>query len=193
MNTIDSIRKALEAGKTSEAIREALRLATRAGQTELARWYRLELGGYVASNSAMSEDVIVPDYRSVVGQHRDLYGHLFAPGPDLEFINETRLRNGVEELEQLACSKDTVSIHDPHLCQIIRDNLNVEVYSFTFSSTHVVGILSAIRSEFEDRLAQSLPIAERDADSEEEVLILRPNFYGIGLNLRSLWRRMSGK
>ena len=193
MEAIDIIRKTLDAKNTSDALRKALRLATRTGATELSRWCQLELGGYFGSNSAMGEDIIVPPYRSVVGQHKDLYGRILPLSSELSFINETRLRNGVEELEHLLSSRDTVSLHDPHMCEIIREHLKVEVFSFTFSSTHLVGILSAIRSGLESRLASVTSLDSNDtrpAEPQEEVLMLKPNFHGLGIDLRALWRRL---
>ena len=188
------IQKALEDPSLSICLRSSLRLATRTGSPDIARWCQLELGGYYASNPAMSEEVTVPEYRTVVGQHRDLYGRVLQLEPGLSFVNETRLRNGVEELEHLVRTKETVSIHDPGMCQTIRDHLNVEVFSFSFSSTHLVGVLSAIRLALSTKLstieaaARALP-----PQSGQEVLVLRPNFHGIGIDLRALWERLFGQ
>jgi hypothetical protein len=195
MKAIDSIHKALDTKNTSDALRKTLRLSAITKANDLSRWCKLELGGYIDSNPAMSEDTKVPKYRSVVGQHKDLYGRILMLNSDITFVNETRLRFGVEELEHLACKNDTVSFHDPSMCKIIQENLNVEVYSFTFSSSHIVGILSAIRSELESRLELVASLNCENADlsePREEVLMLKPNFHGVGINLRALWRRLFG-
>ncbi len=180
----------------STSLRKALRLADRLDAGELRTWCRLELGGYLASNPAMTDDIVVPEYRSIVGQHADIYGRPLIVEADLSFVNETRLRNGVEELEALSTSRDVVALHDPHMCEMILEHLKVQVYAFRFSSVHLKGILSAIALELEDHLCTLGPQTEVDdtrvSSTEDEVLKLRPNFYGIGVDLRALWRRWKG-
>lgn len=177
----------------SRALIAALRTAQTAGATELAQWCRLELGGYWASNSAMAKDTVVPDYRTVMGQHADIFGRVLVLPADLAFVGETRLRNGVEGLETLARARDIVVIHDPDMCELIKEHLQVEVYSFRFSAVHLTGILAAIRLELSQRLAAFDGAASARGHSPikecDEILELRPNFYGIGVNLRALWRR----
>ena len=191
---VDAIRRALEGASLSSALRMGLRLATRVGAADFERWCRLELGGYLASNPALGDDVEVPAYRTVVGLHKDLSGRVLQLEPELSFINETRLRNGVEELEHLSASKETVSIHDAQTCDLIRQSLRVEVFSFSFSSVHLVGVLSAIRSELDSRLDAVDPaFTEDDVGEAEDVLMLRPNFYGIGIDLKAAWNRWKGK
>jgi hypothetical protein len=79
------------------------------------------------------------------------------------FINEMRLREGIEELEGLAESRNTVVLHDAKLCELIQQHLGVEVYYFQFSATSLKGIFSAIRSEAIERLNRlpQLPPLER--------------------------------
>ena len=104
------IIKALGRESLSRSLRKALRLADRLNAKEFLNWCRLELGGYVASNPAMTDQIVVPEYRTVVGQHADIYGRVLMVPADLSFMNETRLRNGVEELEALSTSRDTVAM-----------------------------------------------------------------------------------
>ena len=145
----------------------------------------------------MTDEIVVPEYRTVVGQHADIYGRVLMLPANLSFMNETRLRNGVEEMEALATSRDVVTIHDPHMCELIDQHLKVHVDVFRFSSVHLTGVLSAIRTELEDRLQALGPkIRHGDsvaADPGDEILELRPNLYGIGINLRALWRRWKGR
>jgi hypothetical protein len=188
------ILESIEASPLSRSLGTAGRLAHRLGFKDLDRWCRLELGGYLASNPAMTEDIVVPEYRTVVGQHTDIYGRVLMLPSDLAFVNETRLRNGIEELEALEASRHTVVIHEPHICDLIREHLKVEVYSFRFSSIYLRGITSAIRMELVEKL-QKLG-ADEEIESRtlptktEEILELRPNIYGIGINLRLLWKRL---
>ncbi len=71
---IDAILTNINREPLSSSLGKTLRLAERAGDSEVAKWCRLELGGYLASNQAMTEDVVVPEYRTVAGQHQDIYG-----------------------------------------------------------------------------------------------------------------------
>src|SRR5687768_5981321 len=128
--TSTQVTKRLEKLSLKDALTQAMRLAREAGDIELGRWCRLELQGYWNSNSAMNDKTNVPDYRVVAGQHFDLYGNLFVPPEGLGFLGTTWIRNGVEEIEGLISSRDMVTIHDPDVCEFIRQELNVEVYSF---------------------------------------------------------------
>jgi len=183
------VKEIIDEPQVSTGLRRALRLAQRANLSDLDRWCRLELGGYWRSNQAMGEDITVPEYRTVVGQHVDIYGRVLLLQPGLEFVNETRLRNGVEELEFLAENHNVVSMQDPTMLQLIRENFHVEVNHYRFSAVHVVGILSEIRTQLAERLRglQALPAAEEPRT--EEVLMLRPNYHGIGIDIPALLRR----
>jgi hypothetical protein len=191
----EALRRIVEAQPLSGGLRQASFLAQDQDAPDFRRWLRLELGGYLTSNSAMQNDVEVPEYRSVVGVHYDLYGRPLILPADLSFIGETRLRNGIEELEGLATGREKVIIHDPTMCQLIREHLNIEVYSFHFSAIHLRGILGAVRTELEGRLSKlNLPESgeERLTAPTAEVFQLRPNFHGIGVDLRALWWRWRG-
>lgn len=180
----------------SGQLRKLSRIAHEAGAKDIEQWCRLELGGYWNSNSAMNAKIVVPEYRSVTGQHADIYGRILALPSNLSFVAEMRLRHGVEELEELAASRDVVVIHDPKMCELIKEHLGVEVYSFRFSRVHLVGVLSAIRDELEEksRGLKSKPTSKplpSNPKPEEEIIELKPNFAGIGINLRALWRKMA--
>lgn len=180
----------------SEQLRRAARLAHETGVKDVEQWCRLELGGYLNSNPAMNAKIVVPEYRSVTGQHADIYGRILTLPANLNFVAETRLRNGVEELEELAASRDIVVIHDPKMCELIKDHLGVEVYSFRFSRVHLVGVLSAIRDHLDEK-SRSLKAKPKffsshsPARQEDEIIELKPNVAGIGINLRALWRSIT--
>jgi hypothetical protein len=186
----------LDSSPLSQSLRQALSLAEDAGHADTARWCRLELGGYLASNPAMDEKTVVPEYRTVVGQHADIYGRVLLLPANLSFVGETRLRNGVEELEALAKSREVVAIHDPDMCKLIHEHLKVQVYAFRFSSVHLTGVLSSIRMELQDRLRRLDEIGEAGraptSSGRDDILELRPNVYSVGVNLRALWRRWKG-
>lgn len=193
VRSLKKLRDSIGRKPLSDSIRSALRLAEQAGDEELRSWCRLELGGYWESNPALTDDTVVPKYRSVVGQHTDIYGRPLVLRAKLSFINETRLRNGVEELEALRTKQDVIAMHDPSMCDIIREFLEVDVYSFRFSTVHLTGILSAIGMELEDHLAKLTSLqpdtSHPTAPPSEEILELKPNLYGVGIDLRALWRR----
>lgn len=190
----NSILEILNCEPLSNCLRKASHLAHETGAKDLERWLRLELGGYYSSNSAMEKSTVVPEYRTVVGEHADLFGRTLVVPADLSFVAETRLRNGVEELESLMASRHTVVIHDPSMCELIRKHLKVEVYSFRFSAIHLRGVLSAIRTEVEIKLRElkSTVVHEKSASTGDEIFQLRPNFHGIGVDLRALWRNWTG-
>ena len=101
------------------------------------------------------KETVVPEYRTVVGEHADLFGRTFIVPSDFSFVNETRIRNGIEELESLLASRNTVLIHDPSMCELIRKHLKVEVYSFRFSAIHLKGVMAAIVPKLEQSYFQA--------------------------------------
>jgi hypothetical protein len=192
--SIDALQERLEVAPLSSALRTVLRIAERHGVADVAAWCRLELGGYWSSNPAMANSIVVPEYRTVRGQHVDIYGRSLMVDSKLAFVNETRLRYGVDELEALTTNRDTVEIQDPKTRELIRDHLSVEVHSFRFSAVHVKGILSEIRTELVTRANAMAPLLGRReavaAEMREDILELKPNLWGLGVNLRALWRRI---
>lgn len=109
--------------------------------------------GYIKENPYLTEDDVVPPYRTVVGFHSDAYGRrLELNNPRLSFINEDRLRNSVSELEKMEQSDVPIVIQDLEAIEIIRKHLKVEVHKFTFSPIMVAGVINAIRGKLEDWL-----------------------------------------
>lgn len=180
----------------SQAVARGLRIAEAQGASGTVNWCRLELGGYWASNPAMNDEIVVPEYRTVVGQHADIYGRVLILEPELAFVGETRLRNGIDELEMLTQTRDTVTVHDPRMCDLIRQHLHIDVYSFRFSAVHLVGILTAIRERLRESLSTLADFPESNSahseDTRDDILELKPNLYGIGIDLRAMWRRWKG-
>lgn len=172
-------------------------MASASQATQFERWCRLELAGYLASNPAMTDQIEVPEYRTVVGQHVDIAGRILKLPTKLAFVGETWLRFGVEELEALAKTRGPVVIRDPYMSSVIQQHLNVDVASFQFSAVHIIGILSSIRTELSVQLhalgsTEVNRVSSGNAVERDEIIQLRPNFYGIGINLRALWRRLRG-
>ena len=200
MEITKPIREQIDDLPVSKAVADALRVAEAAGEADFANWCRLELAGYWASNPVLTGETVVPEYRAVVGQHADIYGRVLVLPADLAFVGETRLRNGIEELEALARTRETVMIHDPRMCELIRRDLQVDVYSFRFTAVHLTVIFSAIRDALRQNLnrLEGASIASKCAPvttqpEPEKILQLKPTLYGMSIDLGALWRRWKGK
>lgn len=185
----------LDSIPVSKALSRSMRLAHARGDEELARWCRLEAQGYDTGNPAMGEDITVPVYRTVVGQHRDIYGRVFLAPPELPIVNEDRLRMGAAELERLERDHKMVTMHNPTMVQLIKESLDVEVYSFTFSAASITSILASIRTELSVRLGGLAPFPAPTRDdvmsrAPDDVIEIKPGLWGIHVNVRALWRRM---
>jgi hypothetical protein len=133
------------------------------------------------SNTALTEDDVVPEYRTVAGFYTDDYGRQFViSDPKLCFINETRLRFGVIEIEGMVGAKGPLAFRDPELARIIRENLGVEVTTFNFSSTVIPAVLEAIRTELSSRIISRKKILQNSETQElktEEIIQLKPVDY----------------
>jgi hypothetical protein len=184
----------------SQSLPSALRLALAANDSELATWIRLELLGYTRDNPAMTQQIVVPEYRTVRGQWFDSYGRLFlVQDPKLDFMNETRLRAAVGELESFVGADGVLSQSMSDVAQLIQDHLHVDVNEFRFTPHSVEQVLANIRAQLLDRIAghraqlDTPAVAVQRTAHDEEVILLRPSIYGVGINLRALWRRWRSK
>lgn len=196
----DSLLKAVDDVPLSRTLSKTLQAARRGGDKELEAWTRLELLGYWNSNPALTEQTVVPEYRTVPGEWMDEYGRrLLLTQPDLQFINETRIRWGVAELETLAEGDAPIVFRLPGPAEIIREHLGVTVSIFRFSPASIPGVLWAIKAHLVQLLTdtsrssgqpQPPSPAESGAQKAADVLVLRPSLYGIGVDLRALWRRV---
>jgi hypothetical protein len=186
----------LELEPLSKALQRTLRLAHEHGASELATWLQLEIGGYYDSNSAMNSSITVPKYRTIVGAHFNIYGQRLQLQHDLSFVNEMRLREGVEALESLRDSRHTVVLQDPTMIGLIAQHLKVEVATFHFDSVELVQVLSQIRAELFSKaqvLADAPPKKKTTKSADNaEIVMLKPNIHGIGIDLRALWRKATG-
>jgi AbiTii len=181
----------------SKLLARALRVAQLRNDIELERWIRLELEGYFGFNPALKETDVVPEYRTIVGQHTDEIGRpLVIQDPKLGFVNETRARWGAVDLEAMLAKGGDITIRDPHAAAGIKQYLEVDVTRYTFASLQLEGVLAAIRLRLSDAIAKlasqsaaaTHPALPVDAYASDEIVELRPNVFGLGLNLRALWR-----
>ncbi len=197
MSTLERLLSIVEEKPLSRSLPTALRIATTIGDDELASWIRLELMGYLPDNPTMTQQTVVPEYRSVAGQWRDDYGRpLVLEDPNLGFINETRLKPGVAELEGIAGGTSMLAMRLTDLSEIIRKHLNVEVTIFEFRPSSVNQVLTNVKVRLLDRLASRreaiAALPEVHISQQPEILQLKPSIYGMSIDLKALWRRVFG-
>lgn len=154
MPVVENLLRQAQDLPLSKSLSSTLRAAVRVGDTRLVIWARLELLGYVRDNPAMTDDTVVPEYRSVTGDWLDEFGRqLTITDPRLAFVNEIRLRFGVPELESLVGNTGVIALRLPDFSEVIREHLNVEVSIFRFSPQSASQVLGNIRAQLLDRLA----------------------------------------
>jgi hypothetical protein len=114
---------------------------------------------------------------------------------ELGFVNETRVRWGASELEQIAARGDSISIEERDTIDLIRQHMQVDVTRFTLDSSQLAGVLTAIRAELALRLPATHHYDRRQLSlaNQAPIVELKPNFYGIGVDLRALWSRFRSR
>ena len=138
----------------SKALQCALRLAQEQRADDLAKWLQLEIGGYYPSNSHST--IAAPKYRAVAGVHLNIFGQRLKARPGSCSIDEVHLREGVEALESLRDSRQTIVMREPTNAGLIAEE--GEAATFHFDPVELIQVLSQIRSELIRRaqvLAQS--------------------------------------
>ncbi len=152
-STVSLYREVMEKADTAplgQVLRLALRLARELGNEPFEKWVRLEIDGYF--RDTMSKDDKVPEYRAVSGRYRDVFGRLgLTINPAWAFLNEYRLRQGVEVLEKLESGPDPVVIEDDNVLEKIRE-LNPNVRDFILSTASLSEALAGVRSRLSDWL-----------------------------------------
>jgi len=198
MSGYDQLLTLIEQQPLSRSLPAALRIANSITDEEWASWIKLELMGYLADNPAMRKQTAVPEYRAVPGLWYDDYGRSLAINdPGLAFINELRLRQGVTELESIAAGNGPLVMRPMEFSDIIRNNFDVEVSIFQFQPRSVCQVLTNIKVQLLDRVASrrerisAIPVNQ--ISQKAEILLLKPNLYGVGVDLKALWRRAFGK
>jgi hypothetical protein len=151
--------------------------------------------GYLAGNPAMNDDTVVPEYRAVPGQWYDDYDRpLVLDDPNLKFIDEFRLRQGVAELQGLATATSLLSVRPMRFPELIRRELDVEVSVFKFHPASVNQVLANIKLQLLDQLAgpqeKVAALPELTKPAESDILHIRPGIYGVSIDLKALWRRL---
>ena len=143
------LRDTVTVAPLTEVLPQLLLLAKDLKATTLECWTQLELQGYLATNQAMTEETVVPEYRGVTGLWYNAHNQPLIIQDDAELsntINSYRLRNGVAELEEMSRANTNHSVFDQSLPSILRQQLHFDARHFTFQSREVAGVLSEIRS-----------------------------------------------
>ena len=151
--SIDAIILQIRSGEKLSAIAmSAIVVAKRLKNADLESWLKLELNGYLNTNPDFHGETI-PEYRTVVGNYFDgLKQRIEIENPALAFVNENRLRNGIEELEQFALREKSSQLHDPARFKLIEDSLKVTVRTFVFQHTEVLAILNQLKTQLLTKL-----------------------------------------
>jgi hypothetical protein len=198
VNGFESLLAVIEEQPLSRSLPRVLSTAITIGADDLACWTKLELMGYFPENPAMTDEVVVPEYRSVAGAWFDDFGRMFLlENPDLHFVNELRLRHGVAELEGLATATGPLSMRELNNAAVIRETLKVQVTTFEFDPRSISQVLTNIRVHLLDRVSayrgEIAPLRVTREAVEPEVFKLAPEFYGVSVDLKALWRRLFGR
>lgn len=195
----NELMRMIDEAPLSKTLAKVLRITQELRDLEFEKWVRLELHGYWDTNSALTEDTVVPKYRTVPGYYTDDFGRRFMPtDPELSYINEIRLRFGIIELEGLTGAKGPLAFRPLDFTVLIYKHLGVEVTTFNFYPNAIPPILAVVRTQLSDHLAShkdkfDSKMKDTKAPEVEDVIELKPNFYGIGLNLRALFRKMQDR
>jgi hypothetical protein len=197
VNGFERLQRIVEESPLSRSMPAVLSAATLIDCDELAAWTRLELIGYYSDNPAMTDAVVVPEYRAVAGNWYDDFGRMFLiDDANLNFVNQLRLRQGVAELEGFATATGPLAVREIDIAAIIRETLKVNVTTFEFPVQGVSQVLANIKVHALDRIAaEKSALAEvvvPELKAEGELLQLRPGFHGVSVDLKVLWRRLFG-
>lgn len=100
----------------------------------------------------------------MVGRHMDGFKRpLHISDPNLSFINETRLRHRVKELERLAESRNTLYVIDESMNSLIMQHLHVHVVQFAVSPAAIVSLLDKVQHKLMDRLYEIQDQPKKDS------------------------------
>lgn len=148
-NLIDEIIESSGEKDLSVLMTKALTISKIVKDKEFESWILLETGGYFNTNPALTAETRVPDYRRLPGQYHDKFGRpLIIEDPELfQIISNYPVREGVAELEGFAKKDGFLTFRNPKSTQFLKDKLNVEVDTFTFSAHSTNSVLSEIRNK----------------------------------------------
>ena len=91
-----------------------------------------------------------------------------------------------------------VAMRLPDQAAKIRQSLDVEVTIFQFQRSSVAQVLTNIRLKALEHLLDrkptlTVPAAEAKLGKQDEIILLKPNLWGVGVDLKALWRKHFGR
>lgn len=179
---IDDILEKSTELELSAVLPKVLTLAKQLNDKDFEKWILLETSGYFNTNPALTDEVIVPDYRKVPGQYHDKYGRpLIIDDPVLFQINNYPIREGVAELESNSKKDGLLSFRNPVAMETLKNSLGVEVDTFAFSANSLKAVINEIRSRLitwlidkQKEISNSLYAADVNPDVPLELSGLHP-------------------
>jgi len=174
----------------TEILDRVIEIADMNNDEDLKKWAHLESEGYYKSNKYLSEEDVVPQYREVAGEHRDSYDRpLIITDPKLSLINTTRLRHSAAELDGLSKRREgPLSMKDPELCKIIKENLGITVTKFVFNPASLDAVINSIKQEAIRRSRKY--ISRRELMSTEMVQKSNERVIPQNVTLSWLWKHI---
>jgi hypothetical protein len=175
--------KMLDEMPLSKLLPKALQFSQEIKDVEFEKWIRLELHGYWNTNPALTEDTIVPEYRTVTGYYTDDYGSVLSiTDPKIAFDNEVRLRFGVVEIEGILGAKGPIGFKPLDLIETINENLKVHVTTYYFSPGKFPRA-NSIKTELSDQLSLEKEISILIVNiprrlKNPKYIDIKPNFMG---------------
>jgi hypothetical protein len=157
-----TILQSIDSSPLSVLLAQSLELVKGTANSSFEHWLRLELYGYTLVGG-MTEADIVPEYREVVGQHRDARGRPVLFVSQLDFVNAHRFRFSVKQLEELAAETGSIIIRDSDAVEFIGSKFGRDVAGFEIHPSEVTAVLDWVRNIFREKLSQHVLVEEGKA------------------------------
>lgn len=148
LNLIDDILHKTTELELSSILPKVLTVAKLLDDKGFEKWILLESSGYFNTNPAMTNEVVVPNYRKVPGQYHDKYGRpLVIDDPILFQINNYPIRESVAELEDYSKKDGILTFRNPNAMEFIKEKLGVTIDTFSFTPNSLKPVIAEIRSK----------------------------------------------
>ena len=146
---INEILETASKKELSSLMTDALTVSKLIKDKEFEKWILLETGGYFNTNPALTNEIRVPEYRRLPGQYHDKFGRpLIINDPELfQLISNYPVLEGIAELEGFAKKDGFLTFRNPKSTQFLKEKLNVDVDTFTFSAPSTNAVLSEIKNK----------------------------------------------
>ncbi len=143
----DVLQKTMEL-QLSSILPKVLTLAKLLDDKEFERWVLLETSGYFNTNSALTSETKVPDYRKVSAQYYNRQVQaIIINDVSLLFITYYHIREGVLELEKMSKQEQQITLRNPVVAEQLKTHLKIEIDIITYPPDALLPILEEIRSK----------------------------------------------